>query len=309
MGFYPGQGGKPGHRFFGMDRSRVFVPWRDSDSGRSVISGIELAAAVGSPATVTQTSASGSQSMLAPSKETAIRTSMRPLKWGIAASAVLVLAGALAWVFRPALPPPRVAGSSQITSDQLPKGNFFTDGSRLYLTETIAGHFALTQVSTEDGETSQIPTPFPNVAVFDIAPNHSELLVGSFVTGTQTELPLWLLPIPSGSPRRLGDVNAHDAAWSPDGRQIAYANESSLYLVKTDGSDARKLTTVIGVPFKPLFSSDGNRLRFTVNDTKTASLSLWEVAVDGTFLGKYGRVGMARSRPEAPCYRSRILSH
>src|SRR4029077_16427752 len=34
---------------------------RDSDSGRSVISGTELAAAVGSPATVTQTSASGSQ--------------------------------------------------------------------------------------------------------------------------------------------------------------------------------------------------------------------------------------------------------
>jgi Tol biopolymer transport system component len=257
---------------------------RDSDSGRSVISATELAPEVGSPATVTQTFASGSQPMLASSKEPAMRTSMGPLKWGIAAAAVLVLAGALAWVFRPTLPPPKVAGSSQITNDQLSKQNVFTDGSRLYFVETIAGHYALAQVSTEGGETSQIPTPFANVAVFDIAPNHSEFLVGSFVTGTQTELPLWLLPIPSGSPRRLGDVNAHDAAWSPDGRQIAYANESSLYLVKTDGSDARKLTTVIGVPFKPLFSPDGNRLRFTVNDTKTASLSLWEVAVDGTGL-------------------------
>jgi serine/threonine protein kinase/Tol biopolymer transport system component len=258
---------------------------RDSDSGRSVISGTELAAEVGSLATVTKTSASGRQSMIAASsKESATRTSMRPLKWGIAAAAVLVLAGALAWVFRPTLPPPKVAGSSQITSDQLPKGNFFTDGSRLYLVETIAGHFALAQVSTEGGETSLIPTPFPNLAVFDIAPNHSELLVGSFVTGTQTELPMWLLPIPSGSPRRLGDVNGHDAAWSPDGRQIAYANESSLYLAKSDGSDARKLTTVNGVPFKPVFSPDGNRLRFTVNDLKAASLSLWEVAVDGTGL-------------------------
>jgi serine/threonine protein kinase/Tol biopolymer transport system component len=257
---------------------------RDSDSGRSVISGTELAAEVGSLATVTKTSASGRQSMIAASsKEPAIRTSKMPLKWGIAA-AVLVLAGILAWVLRPTLPPPRVVGSVQITSDQIPKQNFVTDGSRLYVEETIAGHFSLAQVSTEGGETSLIPTPFPNLAVFDIAPNHSELLVGSFVTGTQTELPMWLLPIPSGSPRRLGDVNGHDAAWSPDGRQIAYANESSLYLAKSEGSDARKLTTVNGVPFKPVFSPDGNRLRFTVNDLKAASLSLWEVAVDGTGL-------------------------
>ncbi len=257
---------------------------RDSDSGRSVISGTELAAEVGSPATATKTSALGSQSMLASSKEPATPTRMMPLKWGIAAAAVLVLAGVLAWMFRPTLSPPRLVGSSQITSDQLPKGNFFTDGSRLYFAETIAGHPVLAQVSTEGGETSLIPTPFPNVAVFDIAPNHSELLIGSFVTGTQTELPLWLLPIPSGSPRRLGDINAHDAAWSSDGRQIAYASESSLYLVKSDGSDAHKLTTVTGVPFRPVFTPDGKGLRFTVNDTKRASLSLWEVAPDGTGL-------------------------
>jgi len=95
---------------------------------------------------------------------------------------------------------------------------------------------------------------------------------------------VWLLPIPSGSPRRLGEVNAHDAGWSPDGQQIVYANGSNLYLAKSDGSDARKLTTVFGVPFRPVFSPDGKRLRFTVNDLKTASLSLWEVAVDGTGL-------------------------
>jgi len=258
---------------------------RDSDSGRSVISSTELAAEVGSAATATKRAASGNESMLAaPSKEPVTPTSMMSLKWGIAATAVLVLAGVLAWVFRPTLSPPKVAGSVQITNDQLPKYNFVTDGARLYVAETLAGHGVLSQVSTEGGETSQIPTPFPNISVFDIAPNHSELLVGSFVTGTQTELPVWLLPIPSGSPRRLGEVNAHDAGWSPDGQQIVYANGSNLYLAKSDGSDARKLTTVFGVPFRPVFSPDGKRLRFTVNDLKTASLSLWEVAVDGTGL-------------------------
>jgi eukaryotic-like serine/threonine-protein kinase len=258
---------------------------RDSDSGRSLISSIELAAEVGSSATGTKAPAFGNRSMLAASsKEPANPTRMMSLKSGIAAAAALILVGVLAWVFRPTLPLPKVVGSVQITSDQLPKQNFLTDGARLYLVETIAGRSVLAQVSTEGGETSQIPTPFPNVQVMDIAPNHSELLVGSFATGTQTELPLWLLPIPSGSPRRLGDINAHDGAWSPDGRLIAYAKESSLYLVRSDGSDARKLTTVNGVPFSPVFSPDGNRLRFTVYDPKTASLSLWEVAVNGTGL-------------------------
>lgn len=257
---------------------------RDSDSGRSVVSSTELAAE-GSAATATKTPAFGNQFLLVgSSKEPATPTTMMSLKWGIAAAAALVSVGVLAWVFRPTLPPPKVVGSVQITNDRLPKVNFFSDGARLYVGENEAGHFVIRQVSTEGGETSQIPIPFSGAYVFDIAPNHSELMVGSSVTGTETELPVWLLPIPSGSPRRLGDVNAHDGTWSPDGRQIAYASGSSLYLVKSDGSDARKLTTVIGVPFGPVFSPDGNRLRFTVDDPKTASLSLWEVAADGAGL-------------------------
>ncbi len=87
---------------------------RDSDSGRSVISSTELAAEVGSAATATKRAAFGNESMFAaPSKEPVTPTSMMSLKWGIAATAVLVLAGVLAWVFRPTLPPPKVAGSVQ----------------------------------------------------------------------------------------------------------------------------------------------------------------------------------------------------
>ncbi len=206
------------------------------------------------------------------------------LAWGMAGAAALMLAAVLAWVFRPTLPPPRVVGSVPITNDLFPKQNFVTDGARLYLGEAVAGHVALGQVSTEGGETSQIATPFPNVQVFDIAPNHASLLAGSFVTGGETELPLWLLPIPSGSPRRLGDLHAHSAGWSPDGQQIVYAAESSLYLAKNDGSGSRKLTTVDGVPVAPVFSPDGTHLRFTIYDPKTNFDSLWEVAVDGTAL-------------------------
>src|SRR3989475_11615790 len=87
--------------------------------------------------------------------------------------------------------------SIQVTNDQTPKQNFFADGSRLYVAETVAERSVIGQVSTEGGETSLIPTPFANLNLFDIAPNHSELLAGSFVSGTETELRLWLVPLPS----------------------------------------------------------------------------------------------------------------
>lgn len=92
-----------------------------------------------------------------------------------------------------------------------------TDGSRVYFREYSGGHIVLAQVSTAGGETSLIPTPFRNIAIADIFPDHSQLLVGS-LEGTQFELAIWALPLPSGAPRRLGDVFASSAAWSKDGK-------------------------------------------------------------------------------------------
>ena len=257
---------------------------RDTDSSRSLVSGADLVAEASSSAAATTAPARDIEPKpSALSRERATPERMTPLKWGITAAALLGLFGVLAFVFRPELPAPKMTGSVQVTDDQLPKFNFVTDGTRIYVGELLAGHFVIGQVSSAGGETSQIPTPFSNVQIFDISPNHSELLVGNQVA-TETELPVWLLPLPSGAPRRLGDVIAHDGAWSRDGQQIVYANGSSLYVIKNDGSESRKLVTVAGVPLGPVFSPDGNRLRFTVNDPKTGSSSLWEVAKDGTGL-------------------------
>jgi eukaryotic-like serine/threonine-protein kinase len=202
--------------------------------------------------------------------------------WPVTGVAIVLLAVASFWLRSP-LPPPRVTGSSQITHDGAAKNTMVTDGSRIFVSEFSAGHLILAQVSAAGGETSEIPTPFHNINVKGISPDHSELLLGT-VLGSQLEGPLWTLPLPSGSPRRIGNFNASDAAWSPDGQSLIYAQGSSLYLAKADGTDSRLLVSLRGLPSNTRFSPDSSRVRFTLNEPERTASSLWEVRMDGSNL-------------------------
>ncbi len=199
---------------------------------------------------------------------------------GIIAIAVAILL----YLFARPLPPPKVLRTVQITSDGRDKsGPIVTDGARLYFPEDDGGRGVLAQVSLNGGETVLIPTPFQNAFPLDISPTGSELLVGS-TGGTETEFPLWVLPALGGSPHRFGDVVAHAGAWSPDGREIVYANAADLYLAKSDATESRKLVTVGGWAYQISWSPDGHVLRFTLFDPKSNSQSLWEAKSDGTNL-------------------------
>jgi serine/threonine protein kinase len=176
---------------------------------------------------------------------------------------VLIAALLLVWQRMP-LRIPRVLSSTQITSDGHQKINSSsvfntgifsgifptaTDGSRIYLSEVVGTNTVLVQVAVAGGESVQIPTSFQNVRVEDFSPSRSELLVGSFAAAVPNqEMPLWMLPMPSGSPRRLDDLFAHDASWSPDGQRLAYVAGSELYVANGDASDPHKITSVKGSP-------------------------------------------------------------
>jgi len=80
-----------------------------------------------------------------------------------------------------------------------------------------------------------------------------------------------------------------DCTWSPDGRRVACAGSSGLYVLSDDGANAIKLltpgkSTIFG---GPSWSSDGRRLIFenipyTVNNGDyTFSYDVWAVDVDG----------------------------
>ncbi len=199
---------------------------------------------------------------------------------GLAVLLVLVVAVGL-WLERLTGGQPVVVASVQITNDGLTKRSLATDGTRLYFSEYVNGHSVLRQVSANGGETAPLNNPLPSADIYDYSPGNSQLLVRGVAEGSQTESPLWALPVPAGTPRRLGDIRAHSAAWTPDGRGIVYANASTLFIANADGTDSRTLLTVHGIPFQPRFSPDGKRLRFTEQDPSQHSSSLWEVSADG----------------------------
>lgn len=174
-----------------------------------------------------------------------------------------------------------VVSSQQITNDGVSKRSLVTDGTRLYFSEYLSGHSSLRQVSTTGGETAPVPNSLSSTDVYDFNAARSELLVKGGAEGSETEGPIWVLPLPAGTPRPVANTLAHAAAWAPDGQRIVYATKSTLYIGSADGSDAHELVTVHGIPFAPRFSLDGRRLRFTIRDPSQRSSSLWEVAADG----------------------------
>jgi Tol biopolymer transport system component len=134
------------------------------------------------------------------------------------------------------------------------------------------------------GETAALPTSLASADIYDFFPGRSELLVKGVAEGSDTEWPLWVLPVPAGSLRQVGNILAHAATWTRDGQHIVYARQSSLYQCTAEGEGSQHLITVTGVPQAPRFSPDGQRLRFTIRDTNQRTSSLWEVAADGTAL-------------------------
>jgi len=202
--------------------------------------------------------------------------SKRPARWPrwipIPVLAACVAAVAV-WVHGP-LPPPRILGSKQITSDGIPKLNFVTDGSRLYITEALPSRVTVAQVSVGGGETAPIDVPSENARVSDVSLENSELLV-------TWASHLWAMPMPAGSPRRLADASAQDASWMPDGK-LLFAKGNDLYLAEHSGSNPRKLLTAPDPLYGMSSSPDGSRIRFTVVKRGNNTAVLWEARADGS---------------------------
>ena len=177
--------------------------------------------------------------------------------------------------------PPIVTGSVQITNDGFPKRSLATDGTLLYFSEYAGGHSVLREVSTSGGDTAAIQSPLVTADIYDSSAHNSQLLVRGSAEGSETESPIWILPVPAGTPRRVGDILAHAAAWTPDAQHILYANGSELRFCNPDGSDAHEFAKIKGIPFDLRYSPDGSRVRFSVRDITEHSNAIWEITAQG----------------------------
>jgi serine/threonine protein kinase/Tol biopolymer transport system component len=255
---------------------------RDTESGRA-ITGAALGGNPGEsqdiPRQITSGSVPVSGAVLQP----------RPRKlWGVLVASAIALVAIVLLTFRLSvpLPPLKVSGYVQLTNDGRAKlwpgisGELVTDGSRLYYVEAPFVSPVLTQVSTLGGETSAIPTPFLVNLIGDISPDRSSLLVPAHLVFGD-EAPLWVLPLPAGTPHRLGELLGHDGTWSPDGQRVLFVNGDALYIARADGTESKKLVSLPGYPYWPRWSPDGSRLRVSVIDPKSG-FSLWEINADGS---------------------------
>jgi len=210
----------------------------------------------------------------------------------IAAALILLLVGGLVAYFW--LRPPRVPGVAnyvQLTRDGQPKSLIGTDGSRLYLATGVGSTASfslrgLAELSIAGGLPKKIDvTTSADMVPLSLSPDGAELLMIEG-QGAPPKGPLSSVPVLGGSPRRIGDFIAETAAWSPDGKLLAYTSLGDLFIAKADGSESRKLLSVNGDIRNVTWSPDGSHLRFGSSETAgTVGLQiLREVSVDGSGL-------------------------
>jgi Tol biopolymer transport system component len=229
----------------------------------------------------------------------AASTPRHRLRGPVLASATAIAVLVLAWFFRP-LPPPRVTTVRPLTGELTLGGTRLaggaaTDGARVYYLARGANRLDLFQVPVIGGDPVQVPLPFGFYyrMILGYVPGESALLMlGATETVSDDApdfgVPLWLVPVPAGTPRRIPNLRARWADLSRDGRTLALVRGQSgrnhrLYLAGIDGSGERPLIEVgLGVGVVR-WAPDGRRLRFTSSGPPGHERErwIWETSIAG----------------------------
>ncbi|HEV2234236.1 MAG TPA: winged helix-turn-helix domain-containing protein [Terriglobia bacterium] len=218
------------------------------------------------------------------SKAVLVRAGHRTWRWALVAGVTVLSLAALIAALRlhASLPSPRIVHYSQLTSDGRTKlGPLLTDGPRLYFVEkTTDGANSLVSIPVSGGDPVPIQTPFPKFTLFAVSPARSQILLGTSASGGQGEA-LWTLPTSGGTPRRLGNLAADCAAWSPEGQRLAYSIGPDLYLAKSNGMESQKLVTMKSSIGGISWSPDGRTLRILLHPPSGDPDEIWDIGGRG----------------------------
>ncbi len=198
----------------------------------------------------------------------------RPRLLGAGVACVMLLAAALAWQYWPM--EPRLVACRQLTRDGHPKaGGLFAVGSRIYFNEYVDGKWGIASVPVTGGDVSYFSPPIAGAVVKGISPQRGSLLIQEGTTNHLFELQLG-----SGALRRIplpADAGVATAAWDPSGRRIAVSAGDLLAVYEPGNASPPLQFRFPGVTEVAGWDKRGNRLRFTVLDTKTKASRWWEI--------------------------------
>ncbi|WP_263353058.1 winged helix-turn-helix transcriptional regulator [Acidicapsa acidisoli] len=190
---------------------------------------------------------------------------------------VIGLICAFLYLRRP-LPPPRITEYNQITHDGRPKRLIAIDDSRLYFYFSPASDNF--EVSVSGGEITQMPSEVRDYNVLGISPDGTTALLQG------PDMSVWSDGVLGGSLRRINGVFATYAAYSADGKYVAYVTrDGDIYRVRSDGTEPQMLVSRRTVapsgewsPYALAWSPDGRVLRFSELN------KIWEVSSTGSNL-------------------------
>ena len=213
----------------------------------------------------------------------------RRLRSIVAAVIVFLIGALLAYLWLQPPEVPRVENYVQLTHDGQPKSLIGTDGSRLYLASGVGSSASfvlhgIAELSVAGGLPKNIDlATSAGMVPLGLSPDASEILLIDG-QGAPPKGPLFSAPVLGGAPRRVGDFVAETAAWSPDGKLLAYSNLGDLYVAKSDGTDSRKLVGISGDIRNITWSPDSSSMRFDSSETAgTVGLQVErEVSVAGS---------------------------
>ncbi len=200
--------------------------------------------------------------------------SRRPMYAAAVAAAVLVAVVGGVWAVRHFSPvkAPRVVAVRQLTFDGRMKLGLVTDGHRIYFSYADGSP---AEVSTAGGEPVRLPTLLRGT-LSDLSRDGRNALL--FPNLDPHGSPLFIISVPDGTPRPVGDVRANSAAWSPDGRLIAITRGNVLETCSPDGSGVRRLATFAGLAVEqPRWSPDGKAIWLLARVRGSYQTSLWQV--------------------------------
>ncbi len=263
--------GRRGYRFLGVvEQEAIVVPEpvaagsRETDAVVSPISAQAEAVAVEPPSPESRKTRSGPRGLVV----------------AITACAFVVL---LAYVFRPAMPLPKVSRVVQLTKS----GGawylepLYTDGPRVYYQSVgqTEADWRFKQVLVNGNDDAFTNVPPGHFRIRGLSSDETEFLAASAINGQWT---VWTIPVAGGSPRRFGDLVADDLAWSHDNSLLVYVLGNQIFTVKPDGTSPHLLATVPVASSQidhVRWSPDDSRLRFSLITATTQTL--WEMGADG----------------------------